>query len=284
MQVKEGRIICGIVGLPLAHSLSPAMHTAAFRSMGLDAEYRIFETEDIKGVIELIRSTSIRGLSVTMPHKRGVIPLLDAIEETARRVGAVNTIVNSAGRLTGHNTDANGLISCMDEEGIACQGRALLIGAGGAARAAAFVLRERGIRVAVTNRNEERGRAFAAEMGCAYLGFNELEMFSADIMINATPLGMSPLRDLLPVPEALIRKEMTVIDLIYNPPETRLLSLARGRGCRTISGLSMFVYQGALQFRLWTGLNAPIDIMRKAVEGCLKQRLNGGFDMEERKV
>lgn len=271
MQVEEGKIVCGIVGLPLGHSLSPAMHRAAFHSMGLDADYRVFETNDIKGVVGLIRSSSIRGLSVTMPHKREVMALLDDIDDTALRVGAVNTIVNFSGRLVGHNTDAAGLGACLDEEGIAGHGEALLIGAGGAARAAALALKERGIRTAVTNRSEARGLAFAQEMGCKYLSFEELEGYSAEVIINATPVGMSHLKDLLPVPEAVVRKDMTVIDLIYNPPETGLLLIARERGCRIISGLSMFVHQGALQFRLWTGLNGPIDIMKDAVEGCLKR-------------
>jgi shikimate dehydrogenase len=266
----DGRtLLFGIVGYPLGHTLSPVMHNAAFNACDINAVYLAFETRDIKGCLTGMKALGIRGLSVTIPYKSEVIPLLDEVHDLAQRIGAVNTIVNEGGRLIGYNTDGPGVSKAL--EGVVQYNTktCLLLGAGGAARAIAYVLKEMGMEVTIANRSFGRGKELADSLGCFCVPLENMGERDADLLINATPVGMHPHVTQCPVPESILKKGMIVMDTVYNPPQTRLLEMAGSRGCRTVGGLAMLIHQGAEQFRLWTGKNPPIKAMANAVTGNL---------------
>lgn len=269
MNIDQHTALYGVVGYPVAHSLSPTMHNTGFSESGLNAIYLAFETKDIEGCIQAMRVLNIRGMSVTLPHKSSVIPLLDEVDGLAERIGAVNTVVNEDGHLKGYNTDAVGALRALEEK-IELSGKGcLMVGAGGAAQAIGFILREKGVKLKVTNRSIKRGESLAHSLDCPFIPLDALKEPMADLLIQTTSVGMSPREDECLVPEQILSRDMVVMDIIYNPLETALLSLAKARGCVTINGLRMFVHQGAEQFRLWTGLEAPINAMTRAVEGAL---------------
>jgi shikimate dehydrogenase len=194
---------------------------------------------------------------------------LDEVEETARRIKAVNTIVNTAGRLQGYNTDVSGAIRALKEK-TPLAGRAVaILGAGGAARSVAFGIVAEGGRVTIFNRAAGRGAKLADELQAEFRLLSDFKADPYEIMVNATPLGMTPRADEMPVAVEKLRPGLVVMDIVYNPLKTRLLREAAGAGCTTIDGLSMFVHQGARQFELWTGVKAPVDIMRMTVEAEL---------------
>jgi shikimate dehydrogenase len=269
--IDQHTALYGVVGYPVAHSLSPTMHNTGFAATGLNAIYLAFENRNIEGCIQAMRVLNIKGMSVTLPHKSSVIPLLDEVDGLAEKIGAVNTVVNDDGYLKGYNTDAMGAL-CALEEKIEISGKScLMVGAGGAARAIGFILKEKGVNLKVTNRSAERGESLARSLDCPFMPLDALKEPMADLLIQTTSVGMSPRKEECLVPEGILRKGMVVMDIIYNPLETALLSLAKARGCVTISGLRMFIHQGAEQFRLWTDLEAPISVMTRAVEGALKK-------------
>jgi len=270
MRVDQKTELYGVVGHPLGHSLSPAMHNAAFSARGRNAVYLAFETGDLEGCIRGIRALGIRGVSVTLPHKSAVIPLLDEVHGLAKQIGAVNTVTNDQGRLVGYNTDAVGALKAL-EEGMELLGKTcLIIGAGGAARAIGFMLRNHGVHLNISNRSHGRGENLAHALGCRFVPLKKAKGIEADLFIQTTPVGMYPHEDQCIVSRDMLKKGMVVMDIIYNPLETKLLKIARDRGCLTIHGLGMFVHQGAEQFRLWTGLEAPLKAMTQAVEKALK--------------
>jgi shikimate dehydrogenase len=274
MNIDQHTALYGVVGYPIGHSLSPTMHNTGFAAMGLNAIYLAFETRNIEGCIQAMRVLDIRGMSVTLPHKSSVIPLLDEVDGLAERIGAVNTLVNQDGHLRGCNTDAMGALRALEEK-IELSGKScLMVGAGGAARAIGFILKEKGVKLEVTNRSTDRGESLARSLGCPFIPLDALKEPIADLLIQTTSVGMSPREEECLVSEQILRKEMVVMDIIYNPLETALLRLAKARGCVTINGLRMFIHQGAEQFRLWTGLEAPISAMIRAVEGALKKNPN----------
>ena len=271
MIIDQHTCLYGVVGYPLRHSLSPMMHNAAFLARGLNAVYVAFETRDIDGCLKGMKALGIRGMSVTLPHKSSVIPLLDKVDDLAKKIGAVNTIVNEDGRLVGYNTDTIGVFKALEEK-IELSGKTcLIIGAGGAARAIGFILKKNGVAIKVANRSTERGRALAFSLACPFIPLDEMEKAAADLLIHTTPIGMTPYNYKCIVPECMLKKGMAVMDIIYNPIETRLLAIARKRGCLTINGLGMFIHQGAEQFRLWTGINPPIRAMHRAVKEVLRK-------------
>lgn len=272
MTIDQHTSLYGVVGKPIGHSLSPAMHNAAFSEAGLDAVYLAFETEDMQGCLRGIRALGIKGMSVTIPFKSMVIPYLDEVNLLAKKIGAVNTIINDDGRLAGYNTDALGAYKALNEKVVLPGKSCLVLGAGGAARAIGFILKEKGVDVSVVNRSDARGNELARVLECPYIPLDRVETHKADLLIQTTPVGMPPNVDECLVPEPVLREGMVVMDIIYNPVETRLLKMAKARGCITISGLSMFVYQGAEQFRLWTGINPPVGTMRRAAETALQKQ------------
>lgn len=261
----ETRQIFALLGNPVGHSLSPYMHRAAFAQMNLSADYVAFCVENLKDAVTGIRGLNIRGVSVTLPFKTDIIPLLDEIDETARPIGAVNTIRNDGGRLTGFNTDAAGLM--LDLQGVMplTGKRVAVLGAGGAARSAAFGARREGADIIIINRTEGKGLHLAFECDGAFHPLSEISSVEADILINTTSVGMAPDVDASPVPADILSRFAWVVDIIYNPQETKLLRDAAAAGCCVRNGVGMFVQQGAEQIRLWTGQEPPVDIMRQAV-------------------
>jgi len=261
--------IFAVFGNPVLHSLSPVMHNAAFAATGYNGVYAAIRVKDIRLAVSGMRALGLRGASITIPHKESVLACLDYIDPAARRIKAVNTIVNDAGSLKGFNTDCDGAIQALAEK-ITVKGRRVaVIGAGGAARAVAFGVAGQDAHAMIFNRSREKGEALAADLGADFKPLSEFTAESCDILVNTTPLGMTPQSEDTPVPAEKLRPGLVVMDIVYNPLKTRLLREAEAAGCTTIDGASMFVRQGVRQFELWTGLPAPVEIMRMAVEAEL---------------
>lgn len=269
MKADENTDCYGVVGMPLRHSLSPAMHTAGFAACGLNAVYRTFESTNLVATIQGARIMGIKGLSITIPYKADVIPLLDRIDSLAEKIGAVNTVVNKNGVLTGYNTDASGVLEALQEVVDPKGKQTVVLGSGGAAKAIGYALKEQGGEVTIAGRSRKQGEELARRLGAGFIPIEEISGMRMDILINATPVGMYPAQDQSPVDLSAIEAE-TVMDIVYNPLRTVLLEKAAALGCRVIPGVRMFILQGALQFRLWTGLEAPIEAMEAAVMKVLK--------------
>lgn len=281
--------ICGLIGDPVGHSISPVMHNAAFKDKGLDFLYLPFKVkkEWLRQAVEAMRALNIRGLNVTIPHKVNVIPYLDQLDPLAEKIGAVNTIVNTDGTLKGYNTDASGFLKALLAKVPLLEGkRVVILGAGGASRAISFILAERGASLVILNRQLEfdwavelarrLSQSFQAEVGALELNEANLKaaLSQADILVNTTSVGMSPKKDETPLPAGLLKAGLCVFDVIYNPIKTRLLKEAEGIGARTIGGLDMLVWQGALAFEMWTGLKAPLELMKSEVVRALGEDEN----------
>ena len=271
-----------LLAYPAGHSLSPAMHNAAFAALGIGARYEALEVppEALPDAVAVLVREDCYGANVTVPHKLAVIPHLDALAADASAVGAVNTVVRQKGRLVGHNTDVSGFLRALREDGsfepAGCE--ALVLGAGGAARAVVYALLGAGARVAVFNRSPERGRALAQDF--AHLGeVGALEpqelaerVSGCALLVNASSAGMA--RGGLdpgesPLPPGLLPERGFVCDLVYRPARTRLLREAEAAGLRTQNGLPMLVYQGAAALEAWTGQTAPLERMRAAAHAAL---------------
>lgn len=265
MSSMDEPALFALFGDPVAQSLSPLMHGEAFAEMGLSASYRACRAKDAAEVVRRIREEGIRGASITIPLKETVVAHLDEVDADAAAIGAVNTIVNRYGTLSGHNTDGPGLARDL-EEWIGIKGRTFLIlGAGGAARAAAFTLAQRGGTAVVVNRTADRAAALARRFGCRWVPVDRMDGLEADCLINATPLGMFPDTDRTPLKDPHPARFPRVLDMIYNPIKTRLLREAEAAGCAVRAGVGMFVHQGAEQIRLWTGIEPPRERMRRTV-------------------
>ncbi len=264
--------VYALLGRPVAHSLSPAMHNAAFRELGLNAVYVAFEVSDLARAVAGLRGLQIPGVSVTIPLKEEIIPLLDELDPRAARIGAVNTVVNRGGQLIGHNTDWLGALMALEEQTQITGKRFLILGAGGAARAIAFAVLEKGGQVAITDVDHGKSLALSRQLGAAAVAPGQLGEYPAAVLINATPVGMEPKSDDIPLDPNLLAHYRVVMDIVYKPLDTRLLQEARTRGCQVIDGLRMLIHQGAAQFELWTGRPAPLDIMARAAYGSLSER------------
>ncbi|HVO67858.1 MAG TPA: shikimate dehydrogenase [Syntrophales bacterium] len=257
--------IFGLFGNPVKQSLSPLMHEVALAEMKINGKYLPFCVRDLAPAMSGIRGMGIRGVSVTIPFKVTIMAHLDEIDRDAIDIGAVNTVVNNKGRLKGFNTDWIGLIQAL-KEATDIKGKVFaIIGAGGTARAAVFgIHREGGIPV-IVNRNVGRGVHMAQEMGCAFYPLKDIDKVKADCLINTTPVGMVPDIDASPVNDTILGNYQCVMDVIYNPFKTKMLRDAEKAGCITVSGLDMFVYQGAEQIKLWTELEPPRKLMKQVV-------------------
>jgi len=270
--------ICGVIGDPVEHSMSPLMHNAAFRKLGLDYIYVPFRVkkEDLKETVESLRTLYVRGFNVTIPHKVAIIPFLDRLDSVAEKIGAVNTVVNDGGVLIGYNTDAAGFLKATKEKGVETKGKNIIVlGAGGAARAISFILAQEGANLIIINRTIGKAREqavkisqiFQREVGTLPLDRENLKkaLEKANILINATSVGMSPNANETLVDSELIKPSLVVFDIVYNPFKTRLLREAERAGAQTISGVEMLVWQGASAFEKWTGVEAPVKLMREEV-------------------
>jgi shikimate dehydrogenase len=267
----------GVIGNPVHHSLSPAIHNRAFRQLGWNAVYLAFEVKDLEEALRGIRGLGVRGVSVTIPFKTAVVPLLDKVEALARKIGAVNTIVNQGGKLIGYNTDCDAALKALEEK-MNLRGKTIvLVGAGGAARAIGFGLKEKDCHLIVVNRSK-KGERLSKELGCEYLPLSSLVKMKAgeleaDVIINATSLGMYPREGETPIPKGLLKKRMMVMDIVYQPSRTKLLQEAKQRGCVTVNGLEMLMRQAAAQFEIWTGRSLEIGQMKKALLRTLEGKL-----------
>jgi shikimate dehydrogenase len=283
MDITAATQFCGVIGNPVEHSLSPAIHNAAFQKLGLNFVYLAWKVEAIGDAVKGLRALgNFRGASVTIPHKVAILPFLDDVEATAGHIGAVNTIVAQNGRLFGTNTDATGALRALKEGNAPLNDEAVaILGSGGAARAIAFALAAAGgiRRMHLLGIDDEERRGLASELrqktavqvADAFLDEHALKTALAEVrvMIHCTPIGMFPKTGMTCVPPKLLHSGLTIMDIVYNPRETQLLADARAAGCRTISGLEMFVYQAAAQFEHWTGVPAPTQVMRTVLESRL---------------
>lgn len=261
--------VFGLCGNPVSHSLSPPMHEAAYRELGMDARYVTFEPspEDLETAIDGACALGIRGINITVPFKQDVLTFCEP-DARAERIGAVNTIdFGGVGETpTGHNTDAVGLTRALSHHDVALSGRAVVVGAGGAGRAAAFALADEGMTVAIANRTVESAHGLAAGIdGASGHGLDALDRLvtDADVLVNATSVGMDS--DESPVPAETLHADLAVLDAVYAPVETRLLREARAAGATTIDGAWMLLYQGIAAFERWTGREAPIEVMNDAL-------------------
>lgn len=264
--------IYALIGNPVGHSLSPLMHNRAYQEMRLPAQYVPFCVEDVENALRGIRALNISGVSVTIPHKVEVMEYLDEVEPQARKIGAVNTIINEGGRLKGANTDWQGILKTLQEV-MEIKGKTVVImGAGGTALAALYGIIEAGGKPIIVNRTEAKGRRLAQAWGCDFRPLSEISGLHADFLINTTSVGMSPNMEQTPVPAEILPNFTWVMDVIYNPLPTRLLREAEKAGCGVLSGLDMFVHQGAEQIKLWTGQEPPRALMREVVKSHLVQQ------------
>ena len=271
-QFDSKTLLYGVFGNPVAHSLSPAMHNAAFRHLHVNAVYLAFAIENIASGIDAVRALNMQGVSITIPHKIEGMSHLDELDPMAERIGAVNTVARNKGQLIGYNTDASGAVAALAETTEIFRKKVAILGAGGAARAVGFGVKSEGAKVTIINRTHEKGKALAEELEGDFCPAVDFESSATDILINTTSVGMSPHTDKIPIPPDCLREGMVVMDIVYNPLTTRLLKEAENRGCLPVDGVAMFVYQGAFQFELWTGMKAPVEVMRSAVVKVLENR------------
>lgn len=266
--------IAGIFGYPIEHTLSPLMHNAAFGALGLDMCYVAFKVspQDLSDAVKAIRTLNILGVNITVPHKENVVFLLDEVDEEASFIGAVNTIINSKGKLRGYNTDGKGFMSSLSEEKIPIDGKEIfIIGAGGASRAISYYLSEKASKLSLYDIDKPKAEKLVNDLSKirknVSLLSNIKKLDNPHIIINATPLGLNP-DDPLPLNPNFITSGMVICDLIYK--NTKFLGEAKNKGARTLGGLGMLLWQGVLAFELWTKIKPPVDVMRQALISAIK--------------
>ncbi|MCE9645917.1 MAG: shikimate dehydrogenase [Chloroflexi bacterium] len=268
----------GLTGYPVRHSLSPKIHAAALKACGLDGDYSLFpiapdDKQELEELLSRVRSGRLTGLNVTIPHKQNVIEFMDDLTPAARAIGAVNIVYLRGNRLVGDNTDAPGFLSDLNKfighQKLGMGKSALVLGAGGSARAVVYALMDDGWKVTIAARRIEQAGELVLQFGkvdAVELNFQTLQSSIVPLIVNTTPVGMAPNMDQSPWPENLPFPNASVYDLIYHPSETKLVRNARAQGLKATTGLGMLVEQAALGFELWTGCQLPVDIFRKAVE------------------
>ena len=270
-------ILC-VIGHPIEHSMSPVMHNAALNDLSLDYVYLAFDVTptDLEKALLGFKKSNIKGINVTIPHKETIIHYLDELDPLSKQIGAVNTVKNEGGMLLGRNTDALGAKHALLDAGFKIEGKkALILGAGGAARAISFALTEKIDEIFICNRTEERAIKLAKELQDKTkikakgkdMSEKTLKTLasSVDILINTTPIGMYPKIDISPISKDLLNENLYVFDVIYNPLQTRLLKDAKEIGSKTLNGLDMFINQGALAFEWWTGKKPNVKLMKKKI-------------------
>jgi shikimate dehydrogenase len=278
----------GLLGYPVSHSLSPRIQNAALKACGLEGEYSLFpvhpdDTQGLKDLISRVRSAEITGLNVTIPHKKNVIPLLDELTPTAQAIGAVNVISLREGKLIGHNTDASGFLSDLKKSLTTETQRhrdsnALVLGAGGSARSVVYALVNDGWKVTIVSRRLEQARQLISSFPNYQLQITGWDLPNLQslisnllLIVNTTPVGMTPNTDQSPLPENMaLPKDVFIYDLVYNPGQTKLVKDAHAQGLQAATGLGMLIEQAALSFEIWTGQDAPRETMRAAVDTCTR--------------
>ncbi len=270
--------IYGVIGWPIKHSLSPAMHNAAFKALGIGAEYKLFEVRPEELEDFILAKKSAAGFNVTVPHKEKCMALLDSIDPIAASIGAVNTIVIKSGKLTGYNTDSLGFITALEKDlGFSVKGKSVFVlGSGGASRAVSFSLAAAGTKkIILTDLFLDKVKSLAQNVRKFYPGckvdilepkkiYQESDLSGIDLLVNATPIGLKESDPVL-FDKGVFRKGLAVYDLVYNPAKTKLVKLAQDSGLKASGGMSMLLYQGVESFKLWIGKPAPVEVMRKAL-------------------
>jgi len=287
MKILGRTRVCGLIGDPVEHSLSPVIQNAAFEALGLDYVYVVFTVKEknLGNAILGVRGLGFRGLNVTMPHKIEVMHYLDRLDDAAKKIGSVNTIANEDGILTGYTTDGIGALNALRYKGVDPSGRKIVVlGAGGASRSVSFALADEAGELVVLNRTLKRAEKLvndlskllgeSARVRAGRLNEDTLrkELEDADMLVHATSVGMYPQSTETPVDRSSLRRDLVVFDLVYEPLETRLLREARMVRAKTVDGLAMLVHQGAASFEIWTGEKAPIEVMMKAAADKLKEK------------
>jgi shikimate dehydrogenase len=284
MDISGKTRVCGVIGDPIEHTLSPIMHNAAFEAQKLDYVFLAFKVKsaELENAVNGIRALNIRGLNVTMPHKSSVLKYLDRIDLSAQIINSVNTILSREGKLFGFNTDGVGAVKALRENGVELKGRkVLLLGAGGAARAIAYAMARESDELAVLNRSLKPAQDLAKllektvnkKIVAGALTPKEIQhnLQDSDVLINATSVGMKPKPNESLVPIKLLRPNLAVMDIVYNPIETQLANDAKAVGAKVVSGVEMLIYQGAASFEIWTGKSAPVEVMRQAALNHLQK-------------
>ena len=286
MAISGKTRVCGVIGDPIEHSLSPTIQNAAFRHLKLDFVFLAFRVKavNLEKAIRGMQGLAIHGLNVTMPHKSAVVDFLDEVDSTVKFLGSANTILNRNGELSGFSTDGVGALRALRENDVSLSGnKVLLLGAGGAAKAIAFALAPEVGELAILNRSAEKAETLAENLKSisnlkvvgSVLSADAIaeNLQEADVLVNATSAGMKPNLYQSLVASQLLRSDLTVMDIVYNPVETKLAKDAKAAGAKVISGVEMLIYQGAASYEIWTGRSAPIEVMRKA---ALNKLLNAG--------
>jgi shikimate dehydrogenase len=285
MTISGKTRVCGVIGDPIEHTLSPTIHNAAFNHLGLDFVFLAFRVKaaDLEKAVRGMRGLGIHGLNVTMPHKSTVTAYLDELDAAVKFLGSANTILNEDGKLSGFNTDGVGAMKALRENGAKLsEKKVLLLGAGGAAKAIAFALAQEAGELVVLNRAtgkaEELAERLTGTLGKKVVGGSlspdaiAENLQDSDVLINATSVGMSPDVNQSIVPPQLLRSGLTVMDIVYNPVETKLAKDAKAAGANVVSGVEMLIYQGAASFEIWTGRSAPVEVMQKAALNKLSSK------------
>jgi len=263
--------MCGIVGNPVKHSLSPAMHNAAYRALNIPFFYTSWKTDNISDAVKKMRNEDIRGYSVTIPHKISVIEYLDEVDETAKNIGAVNTVINTNGHLKGYNTDWQGCVKAIEDVSTIAGKKVVILGAGGAARAVVFGMKNADCReLVILNRTLEKAKNLAKVVGGRAGRLDSAKVFqNADILINTTSVGMSPKTSESPIDISFLKANLIVHDIVYNPKKTLLIKAAKNIGAKVVTGDRMLLYQAVIQFEMFTGEKAPVGVMEKVLENEL---------------
>lgn len=286
MEVSGKTKVFCVIGDPITHSLSPIMHNAAFRHLKIDAVYVAFNVKEsmLEDAVKGMRSFGICGMNVTTPHKTTIINYLDENDPMAEFVGAVNTVLNVNGKLVGFNTDGVGALMALKENGVKTKGKKFLIlGAGGAGRAIAFHLAQEADELIILNRDVNKARLLADMLRKRFnkkvvgdgLSHDVLKKWieDVDVLINTTSVGMHPRQDETLIDKSFLRSELTVMDIVYNPIETKLLKDAKSAGAKVIYGTEMLVFQGAASFEIWFNQPAPVNVMKEAIMEKLQTRV-----------
>jgi shikimate dehydrogenase len=284
MAVSGKTKVFGVIGDPVEHSLSPVMQNAAFAASKLDCTFLAFKVKStaVGKAMDGMRAFGIQGLNVTMPHKTAVLNFLDEVHQTAGALKAVNTVKNESDKLLGFNTDGTGAMSALRENGVEPKGKkVMLLGAGGAARAIAFVLADQADELSILNRTLQPAaeladlikQTFNSKVVAYALSPLTLKanLADADLLINATSIGMRPNANKTLIIPKWLKPDLAVMDIVYDPIETKLAKNARAAGAKVVSGVEMLIYQGAASFEIWTGRKAPIEVMRKAALNHLQK-------------
>lgn len=267
MSINGKTKLCCIIGNPVEHSLSPQMHNAGYKHLGLNFVYVAFRVVDVKTAIYGLKALGTRGIVVTVPHKIEAMKYIDELDEAARAIGAVNTIVNDEGVLKATNTDWVGGLKTLEKVTSVKGKKVTVLGAGGAARALVYGLKKHGALVTVHNRTLEKAKQLADDFDLvqAFTLQNKDEIINADIIVNTTSVGMQPYQDKSPIPIDFISSNHIVFDIVYTPKKTKLLAMAESRGAKIVYGDKMVLYGAVPQFELFTGVKAPFEAMEKAL-------------------